>query len=79
MLAISQILFGQYHILDIFVLGQKNKGFLQKKQLNDGNHGQSTHSAKMRDDRSAENTTNTLKFIRPICHPIGPKVTDVYR
>ena len=76
LMAISQILFGQYHIWDIFWLGLKTKVFLWKKQLNDGNHEQGTHSAKMgADSSSAENTPNTPKFIRPIC----PKVWDIVK
>ena len=47
MMAISQILLKQYHIWDIFGLGLNSKIFLWKKQLNDRNHGQGTHSAKM--------------------------------
>ena len=41
MMAISKI-----HIWDIFGLGLKST-FLWKKQLNDGNHGQGTNSAKI--------------------------------
>ena len=50
---------------------------LQKKYLNDGNHGQETHvSAKMGADSLAENTLNTTKFIQPICS-IGPNVWNI--
>ena len=69
MIAISQILFGQYHTWNIFGLGLESKVFVWKKQLNDGNYGHGTHSAKMGADTSAKNIP---KFIRPIC-PIGPK------
>ena len=50
------------------------QSFLWKKnQLNDGNHGQGTHSAKMGTDSSAKNTP---KFIRIICQ-IVQKVWDI--
>ena len=63
-MAISQILYGQYHIWDIFGLG-----------LNDGNHGQGTHSAEMGADSSTENTLNAPEFICPICLP-KPKSSE---
>ena len=57
--------------LGYILVRSENQSFLWKKQLNDGNHEQGTHSAKMgADSSSAENTPNTPKFIRPIC----PKV-----
>ena len=46
---------------------------LRKKQLNDGNHGQGTHNAKMGADSFAK---NTQKFILLICQ-IRPKVWDI--
>ena len=47
-MAISQIFHGQYYIWDIFGLGLKSKVFfIEKKQLNNGNYEQATHSAKM--------------------------------
>ena len=68
---IYQILYGQCHIWDIFGLGLKIKVFCRKK-MNDGNHGQGTHNAKMGADSLAENTPYTTKCIRPI-FLIGPK------
>ena len=60
MMHISQILFGQYHIWDIFGLGLKTEkqSFLWKKKLNDVNQGQGTLSAKMGADSLAEITQN---------------------
>ena len=55
--------------------------FCRKKELNDGKHGQGTHSAKKGADSSAVNSQNTpksLKFIRPI-DPIGPKIWDILK
>ena len=54
MMTISQIIFGQYHIWDIFGLGVKSKVFCRKKNLNDGNHEQGTDSAKMGVNNSAK-------------------------
>ena len=56
MMAISQILYVQYHIWDIFGLGVKSKKKVLKKQLNDGNHGQGTDIAKISADNLAENS-----------------------
>ena len=57
-------------------LGLKTKVFfVEKKQVNDRNHGKGTHSAKLRADKSAEDTPNTPKFI---C-PIGQKVWDIVK
>ena len=43
-MAISQILFYQYHTWDTFGLGLKRRVFLLEKQLNAGVHGQETHT-----------------------------------
>ena len=43
---VSQIFYSQYHKWDILGFGLKSKVFVEKQQLNDGNHGQGTHSAK---------------------------------
>ena len=51
----------------------EKQSFYGKKQLNYGNHGQGTHSAKMGADSSAKNIP---KFIRTICQ-IGQKVWDI--
>ena len=50
--------------------------FLCKKQLNDGNHGQGAHSAKMGADSLAENNPNISKKSRLIC-PIGPNLWNI--
>ena len=68
---IDQILYGQYYIWDIFGF------FLSKKQLNDGNHGQGTHSAKMGSHSLAENTY--YKYSRQLICPIGPKVWELLK
>ena len=47
-----------------------------QKQLNDGDHGQGTHSSKMGTDTLAKNTQNAVKQFWMIC-PIGPKVWDI--
>ena len=89
MMAISQILYVQYHIWDIFGLGVKSKKKMLKKQLNEGNHGQGTDIAKISADNLAENTQkypkipeNTRKCPNVYCItpkfvlpicPIGPK------
>ena len=75
MMATSQIIFCQYHTCGIFESSLKTKFFVEKNQLNDGNYGQGTNSAKMRTDSLAKNTLNTPKFIR-LTYPIGPKVWD---
>ena len=71
MMAISQILFGQYHI---WVGVWKAQFFCWKNswmmEITDKGL-----SAKMGADILPENTPNTPKFILPIC-PIGPKVWD---
>ena len=47
-MAISKIIYCQYHIWDIFGLGLKSKVlFFVEKHVNDENHEQGTHSAKM--------------------------------
>ena len=45
-MATFQILYGQYHIWDIYVLGLKTKVFC-RTTTNAQNHGQGTHSAMM--------------------------------
>ena len=74
-IAISQIIYWQYHIWDIFVFGLNNKVFFVDK-LRYGNQEQGTHSEKMCADSLAKNTLNTQRFIWPIC-PIGSKVWDI--
>ena len=53
MMAISQIIFGQYHTYlgySRWVRSEKQV-FFSEKQLNDGNHGQGIKSAKIGTDR----------------------------
>ena len=64
MMAISQILYSQYHIWVRF----EKQSYQQKKQLD--------NRLKMGARSSAKNTPNTPKFIWEIC-PIGPKVWDI--
>ena len=75
MMAISQILYVQYHIWDIFGLGVKSKKKMLKKQLNEENHGQGTDIAKISADNLAENTRKypnvyciTPRFVLPRGH-----------
>ena len=55
-ISISQIC--QYHIWDVLTiwLRSEKQSVVWKKQLNDGNHGHKTHSAKIRADILAGNT-----------------------
>ena len=71
--AISQILYGQYHIWDLYVLGLKTKGFLWEKQPDTLSHGQGTHSAKKSADSLSENTPNASKHSAQFVCP-SPKV-----
>ena len=55
-----------YKYIHVFGFGQKGKVFFVEKttvELNDRNHGQGTHSAKMGADNLAENTLQKPKFI----------------
>ena len=62
-ISISQIC--QYHIWDVLTIWVRSEkqSVVWKKQLNDGNHGQRTHSVKIGADSLAEITPNTPKFI----------------
>ena len=68
--AISQILYGQYHIWELFgsyVLGLKTKVFCRKNKQNTFSHGQGTHSAEIMLIVLAENTPNASINFLPIC------------
>ena len=62
MMAVIKIIVYQYHIWDIWVRSEKQRFFCRKQTLNDRNHGQEYHSAKL----GGDSTPNILKFIRPI-------------
>ena len=69
-MAISKILYGQYHIGYIWVSYERQFFFCRKQQLN---HGQGTDYAKMGANSFVKNTQNTPKYIR-LSYIIGPKV-----